>query len=332
MWVDHGFIAALYSHFLLMYCFFWLIILLLVVGCTAILTLHERKVIADIQSRRGPSKVGYFGILQPIADAFKLLLKEYVVPFRSDQSMYTSIALVSFIVAAFFWNLPALSYYNVSIFNEITALYSFFFSIIHVFTILFAGWASNSRYSFLGAVRASAQLLAYDIALILVYTQIFFFGKEYSFENFVESQYEIYSVLALFVPIQALSYFISMLCETSRHPFDLPEAESELVSGYNVEYSGIRFALFFLAEYSTVIYAASLVSTIFFAGTVIASGAIVELIIWSLKCYIFLWLTIHLRALLPSYRYDQLMEICWKIVIPIQCAIMSWTIFLIYFF
>lgn len=332
VWMEHGFVAALYTHFIIMLAFWWLLILLLVIASTAVLTLHERKVIADIQTRRGPAKVGYFGILQPIADAFKLLLKEYIVPFRSEGKMYISIAVVSFIMAALFWNLPAISLYNVALLTETTILYSFLFSIIHVFTILFAGWSSNSRYSFLGAIRASAQLIAYDIVIILIYVHLFFFGKELSYEAFVELQHHIKIMTFFFMPLQTILFFIGLVCETSRHPFDFPEAESELVSGYNVEYSGIRFALFFLGEYATVIYSALLVTIMFFTGSMIADGRIVELIEWVLKAYIFIWFVIHARALLPRYRYDQLMETCWKVMIPLQCLSLGWTILIVYYF
>ena len=241
-----------------------LVVLLLAIFATALLTLKERSVLATVQIRKGPNKVA-FGFLQPIADAFKLIFKEFVVPSKAYKSIYINIASFGFVCASSLIIFIPFSYSLIFSNNEFSFLFIFFFNLLHVYAILLSGWSSKSKYSFLGAVRSSSQLISYDIALALIIIHIFSYVKSLSIVNVIEYQ-AINSILFVVMPIQALFFLIIGAAETSRHPFDLPEAEPELVSGYNVEYAAIRFALFFLSEYLSVILFSTLVVIIFFGG------------------------------------------------------------------
>jgi len=291
-----------------------LVVILLAIFATALLTLNERSLLASAQIRKGPNKVA-FGFLQPIADAFKLILKEFVLPSRIHKRIYANVASFGFVFSSSLIVFVPFSYSLIFSNNDFSFLFIFFFNLLHVYAMLLSGWSSKSKYSFLGAVRSSSQLISYDIALALIMIHVFSYVKSLSLFAIIEYQ-ALNLHLFYIMPIQALFFLIIGAAETSRHPFDLPEAEPELVSGYNVEYSAIRFALFFLSEYLSVILFSSLVVTIFFGGW--SNYFIFQNFEYIFKISAIIFLVIKLRAVLPRYRVDQLMRVCWKFIIPFE--------------
>lgn len=317
-WIDNGFKAAFFSAFGWVFVITWVAIYLVLVTCTALMTLQERRFLSALQSRRGPSKAAIFGIFQPFADAVKLILKEHVIPRISVQGVWALVAVFSFFVSTIIWNFALLSYYTVIYSTELSIFFFILISLFHIYTILFAGWASKSRYAWLGALRTAAQLIAYDIVIALVYLNLYIFVKDFGLHGFVEINAQITSMY-IFLPVQVIIFFVASLAETNRHPFDLPEAEAELVAGYNVEYGSMRFAMFFLAEYGSLLFLAITLNTIFFDNFCNGVG-IDGLIMWCCKIGIIIYLLVLVRGLVPRYRYDQLMEVGWKFLIPIQCG------------
>jgi NADH-quinone oxidoreductase subunit H len=315
----------------LFFFFFILLVLIAVLISTAYYTLLERKVLSSIQSRVGPSKVGYAGLLQPLADGLKLFLKEIIFPTKSFKKVFVFSSIFSFFVALNLWVLFNFSYsFGFSDINLIFLLI-FLLSMFHVYSIIFAGWASNSKYSFLGALRSSAQLIAYDIAMVLTILNLFIFTESLTLDGFLIFQAK-FGWLVFWFPLNFIVFFICVLAETNRHPFDLPEAEAELVAGYNVEYSAISFALFFLAEYSSMIFMSVLTVHIFFGGWItFNSNLAINIILYFFKIAVILYLFIFVRALIPRYRYDQLMRIGWKILIPFQIVLFLFYITINYF-
>lgn len=314
LYMSSGLKAALYSHFLVMYFFFYTIIFFLLVLTTAVLTQHERRIIADIQMRRGPAKVGPLGVLQPIADAFKLLLKEFITPRHVQEYFFWYVSSLSFVFAAFFWVVvPFGTDAGIST-GDLSLFILFLSSILHIYTILIGGWASSSKYAFLGSIRTGAQLISYDVVVLMVYICLFMFAKEFSLMAFADFQ-SFMGCFLKFLPAHGVLFAVGGLAEMNRHPFDLPEAEAELVSGYNVEYSSIRFAMFFLSEYSSMIYYAFLINTTFFNPFVYTS-----ILFFILRISLVTIVIILCRAALPRYRYDQLMSICWKFFVPLEFA------------
>lgn len=305
-----------------------LIIVLPLMGAVAYLTLVERKVIGYMQVRIGPNRVGWFGIGQPIADALKLLFKEIIVPTQSNRYL--------FIIAPIAMIAPALSAWAVIPFSSewvlanVNAglLYVLAMTSLGVYGVLIAGWASNSKYAFLGAIRSAAQIISYEIAMGFALVGVLIAAGSANLQNIIEAQSG--SILHWYwLPLLPLFvvYWISGVAETNRHPFDLAEGESEIVAGFHVEYSGITFALFFLAEYANMILISALASILFLGGWLSPFQGIPGLesffawvpgIIWLFaKMTFFLFLYIWLRATFPRYRYDQLMRLGWKVLIPV---------------
>lgn len=296
---------------------------LFIILTVAILTLLERRVLANFQRRLGPDKVGYFGLLQPIADALKLLFKEMIIPGISNIYIFLMAPLLTFLLSLINWSV--VPFYNGHVLiTDINLGFLFIFAVssLGVYGIIMAGWSSNSKYAFLGAMRTAAQVISYEISIgILLMVMILHCGS-FNLTEIVESQYYVWNIFVCF-PIFLL-FFVSALAETNRVPFDLPEAESELVSGYNVEYSAFTFALFFLAEYANIILMCFLI-TIFFLGgwlPIFPSIKIFYILpadIWlMLKVLFMLYLFIWVRGTLPRYRYDQLMMLGWKVFLPIS--------------
>ena len=292
----------------------------------AYLTYAERKVIGAMQQRRGPNVVGPFGLLQPIADAIKLFLKETIIPTKSNRGVFVAAPCITFILAIVAWAVIPFGEQMVLANINVGILYLFAISSLGVYGILMAGWASNSRYAFLGAMRSAAQMVSYEVSMGLVIVSVLLCVGSLNLSDIVMAQKGDLGALNWFVfPLlpMAVIFFISTLAETNRHPFDLPEAEAELVSGYNVEYSAMTFALFFLGEYANMILMSGMTTLLFLGGWLplidIYPFNIIPGPIWlagkiAFCLFIFLWV----RATFPRYRYDQLMRLGWKVFLPIS--------------
>ena len=298
-------------------------IILPVLVSVAYLTYAERKVIAAMHLRKGPNMVGPFGLLQPLADGLKLFLKETVIPSGANRGVFVAAPCVTFILALVAWAVIPFDEGVVLADINVGILYLFAISSLGVYGILMAGWASNSRYAFLGAMRSAAQMVSYEISMGFIIVTVLLCVGSLNLSDIVMAQKTIWFVVPLF-PI-AVIFFISTLAETNRHPFDLPEAEAELVAGYNVEYSAMTFALFFLGEYANMILMAGMTSVLFLGGWLpLVDTAPFNWIpgpVWfaskiAFCLFIFLWV----RATFPRYRYDQLMRLGWKVFLPISLA------------
>jgi NADH-quinone oxidoreductase subunit H len=288
-------------------------VLAFVVVNALMLTWAERKIAGHMQRRIGPKEVGPFGLIQPIADALKLLGKEILTPAKADKPLYylapTLIfvpVLVSFVVIPFDASLQVTDI-NVGI------LVILAFSSISILSILMAGWGSENKYSLIGAIRSVAQNIAYEIPLLLALLPVIMLANSLSLKDIVEKQQGLWFVVIQ--PLAFIIYFIAAVAETNRTPFDLPEAESELVAGYHTEYSGMRFALFFLAEYTNIFIVCAIATTFFLGGY---QGPVLPGIVWFLlKSYLLVFVIIWLRWTYPRVRFDQLLNFAWKGLIPL---------------
>ena len=288
-------------------------VLVFVVLNALILTWAERKVAGHMQRRIGPKEVGPYGLIQPIADALKLLGKEILTPRAVDRPLYFLApiiifvpVLVSFIVIPFDASLLVKDI-NVGI------LLILAFSSLSVLSILMAGWGSNNKYALIGAIRSIAQNIAYEIPLLLALLPVIMMVNSFSLKSIVEAQKGLWFVF--YQPLAFCIYFIAGVAETNRTPFDLPEAESELVAGYHTEYSGMRFALFFLAEYTNIFIVSAIAVTFFLGGY---QGPFLPGIIWFLlKSYLLVFVIMWLRWTYPRVRFDQLLNVSWKALIPL---------------
>jgi NADH-quinone oxidoreductase subunit H len=291
--------------------------LIFIILCIAFFTLLERKVMSSIQRRRGPNVVGIFGLLQPFADALKLIGKEILYTSNSNVFIFFLSPVFSFFITLFLWLLiPFHPGYQI-VELPFSILFLLAISSLGVHGIIFSGWSSNSKYSFLGAIRSASQMISYEICLSTVYIGLILMSGSFTLSGIVHSQELIWYFLPLF-PYWVL-FIITSLAETNRSPFDLPEAEAELVAGYNVEYSSIAFALFFLAEYGNIILMSAL-STIFFFGGWYFLDVNPDMyhVIFSIKTTLNMFIFLIVRAAVPRYRYDQLMAIGWKTLIPLS--------------
>lgn len=323
--------------------FSWMIVaqllkIVLLLVAVAYFTIAERKVMASIQRRKGPNVVGIWGLLQPIADGAKLVFKELLVPTRADSYIFLIAPIMILILSIVNWsilptglttvmtNLPNLTEVVINNQNVTTVadisygiLFILAISGFNVYGIIIAGWASNSKYAFLGSLRSAAQMISYEVSLGLLLLPVILLAGSLNFTDIVAAQG---NVGWFFLPLFpcAVMFFISMLAETNRAPFDLPEAEAELVAGYNVEYSSIIFAMFFLGEYTNMLFMSAVIVLLFFGGWL----PLVEILnfapgLWlSAKILIFCFLYILVRAGLPRFRYDQLMDLGWKIFLPLS--------------
>ena len=298
-------------------------IVLPVLLAVAYLTYAERKVIGAMQLRRGPNVVGPFGLLQPIADGLKLFLKETIIPTGANRGIFIIAPMITFVLSLVAWAVIPFGDGMVLANINVGILFLFAISSLGVYGILMAGWASNSMYSFLGAVRSAAQMVSYEVSMGFVIITVLMFVGSLNLSDIVMAQQTVWFIVPLFP--MAVIFFISILAETNRHPFDLPEAEAELVAGYNVEYSAMTFALFFLGEYSFMILMSAMMTILFLGGWLAPFG--IEPFTWipgpiwffakiSFVLFCFLWV----RATFPRYRYDQLMRLGWKVFLPVSLA------------
>jgi NADH-quinone oxidoreductase subunit H len=285
-------------------------------GMMAYTTYYERKVIAAAQLRKGPNVVGLFGLLQPVADGLKLLTKETIVPSGANRLLFVLAPMVTFILALVAWAvIPWGDGLVVSNIN-VGVLYLFAISSLGVYGIIIAGWASNSKYAFLGALRSAAQMVSYEVSIGFVIVTVLLMAGSLNLSKIVEQQQHLWFVIPL-LPM-AVIFFISGLAETNRSPFDLPEGESELVGGYFVEYSAMTFALFFLGEYMNMLLVCAMTSVLFLGGWLGPFGLLPALgPLWMfLKIFCVMFVFLWVRATFPRYRYDQLMRLGWKIFLP----------------
>lgn len=333
------------------------IVVLILSGAIAYLTLLERKVIAHIQVRLGPMRVGWHGILQPIADGLKFILKEDIVPSRADALIFTLAPMVTLVPAFVVFSVipfgppgtfeallrPLLGWFldeaqvEAVVQNSlasggfitdvnIAVLFVLSVSSVGILGIILGGWASNSKYPLLGALRSSAQMVSYEVALGFSIIGVLLVARSLSLVEIVEKQQQAGLWYVFVQPVAFLLFFICGMAETNRLPFDLPEAETELVGGFHTEYSGFRFALFFMAEYANMITVSAVAVTLFWGGWLrpfpnlqgLAFLDLIPPVVWFLiKVFIFLYIFIWVRGTLPRFRFDQLMQYGWKVFLPL---------------
>jgi len=296
-------------------------IILPLLVATAYLTLMERKVIGAMQLRKGPNVVGPFGLLQPLADGLKLFVKETVIPSGANKVVFVLAPMVTFSLALVAWAVIPFDSGVVLADINVGILYLFAISSLGVYGVIMAGWASNSKYAFLGALRSAAQMISYEISIGFVLVTVLLCVGSLNLTKVVMAQQSVWFAVPL-LPMFVV-FFISALAETNRAPFDLPEAEAELVSGYNVEYSSMTFALFFLGEYANMILMSTLTVILFLGGWLppfnIAPFTWLPGPIWfALKIIFVLFVFLWVRATFPRYRYDQLMRLGWKVFLPLS--------------
>jgi NADH-quinone oxidoreductase subunit H len=299
-----------------------LFVVLFVLIAVAYFTLAERKILSTIQRRKGPNVVGVFGILQPLSDGLKLFVKETVLPSNCDVILFIFAPILTFFLSLISWAVipfgPGMYVSDI----PIGILYLLAVSALGVYGIIIAGWSSNSKYAFLGALRSSAQMISYELTIGFTILSIIVCVGSLNLIDIVLTQKNVWFCIPMF-PL-FLVFFTSSLAETNRHPFDLPEAEAELVSGYNVEYSAMGFALFFLGEYSNMLLMSCLNAILFLGGWLppFSFMSFLPASLWmGLKITFFVILFVVARAILPRYRYDQLMRLGWKVFLPFT---LSW--------
>lgn len=302
----------------------WLVFLavLIIVGillATAYLTWFERKILGAIQIRKGPNVVGPFGLLQPLADGLKVLAKETILPARANVFLFLAAPIFTFFIALSAWAVIPFDAGMVLANVNVGVLYLLALSSLGVYSIVIAGWASNSKYPFLGALRSAAQMVSYEVSIGLVIVTVLLRTGSLNLSRIVEAQTHGWFVFSSLFPM-ALLFFASALAETNRNPYDLPEGESEIVGGFNTEYSAMIFAMFFLGEYTNMILMSAMTSVLFLGGWLppFAALSFVPGFVWFLlKVCFCLFVFIWVRGTLPRYRYDQLMRVGWKWFLPL---------------
>ena len=297
----------------------YLVIIVPVLLSVAIFTVFERKVIGYTQYRQGPIRVGFLGILQPIADGLKLLIKEPITPINSNFLMFTAAPIITLLLSLINWALVPFNYGAVLSDLNLGILFILGISSLGVYGVIIAGWSSNSKYAFLGALRSAAQMISYEVSIGIILITVLLPVGSLNLTDIVLAQKDVWFIIPFF-PIFVL-FFISSVAETNRHPFDLPEAEAELVSGYNVEYSSVGFAFFFIGEYANIIFMSALNSILFLGGWLPPFeflGFLPGALLFAMKILFFIFLFIFIRAILPRYRYDQLMSLGWKVFLPLS--------------
>lgn len=293
--------------------------------CVAYLVLLERKVLAHMQVRLGPMRVGFHGLLQPIADGLKLFFKEDIIPTQANKLVYIFApiismipALITFAIIPFGDKISVFGFTTDLVITDVNVgiLYIFAVASMGVYGIVLAGWSSNNKYSLLGGLRSSAQMISYELSLGLALVGVLMISQTLSLKGIVDAQSNIWFIV--YQPVGFIIYAIAAIAETNRTPFDLPEAESELVAGYHVEYSSMKFGMFFLAEYANIITVSAIAVTCFLGGW---HGPFLPPVVWFLiKLFLCIFFFIWLRATYPRFRYDQLMKFGWKFLLPLALA------------
>lgn len=305
---------------------------LLVIGFVMVsllfLVYGDRKIWAAVQMRRGPNVVGAFGLLQTVADALKYVVKEIVVPAGADRTVFMLAPMISFVLALIAWAVIPFNDTWVLADLNVAILYVFAISSLEVYGVIMGGWASNSKYPFLGSLRSAAQMISYEVSIGLIIIGVIISTGSLNFGDIVDAQDTNYGFFGWYwlphLPMVAL-FFISALAETNRPPFDLPEAESELVAGYQVEYSSTPFLLFMAGEYIAIFLMCALMTLLFFGGWLSPIPFIPDSPLWMVaKMAFFFFLFAMVKAITPRYRYDQLMRIGWKVFLPFSLA---WVVF-----
>ena len=295
----------------------------------AFFTVAERKIMGIIQRRKGPNVIGYMGMLQALADGLKLFVKETTLPSNSNIVIFLLAPVLCFVLSLIGWAVIPFTYGAVVADINLGIIYLFAVSSLNVYSILLAGWSSNSKYAYLGALRSTAQMISYELSLGFVILNVVVCTGSFNLTDIVLMQQKIWFIIPLFPMF--LVFCIVMLAETNRHPFDLPEAEAELVSGYNVEYSAMTFALFFLGEYANMLLMSSLCAILFLGGwlpiiNIFPLNLFTGVFWFSLKVVIGVIYFIVTRATLPRYRYDQLMQLGWKCFLPLSIGYFLFTV------
>ncbi len=305
---------------------------LLVIGFVMVsllfLVYGDRKIWAAVQMRRGPNVVGAFGLLQTVADALKYVVKEIVIPAGADRTVFIMAPMVSFVLALIAWAVIPFNDTWVLADINVAILYVFAISSLEVYGVIMGGWASNSKYPFLGSLRSAAQMISYEVSIGLIIIGVIISTGSLNFGDIVDAQDTNWGFFGWYwlphLPMVAL-FFISALAETNRPPFDLPEAESELVAGYQVEYSSTPFLLFMAGEYIAIFLMCALMTLLFFGGWLSPIPFIPDSPLWMVaKMAFFFFLFAMVKAITPRYRYDQLMRIGWKVFLPFS---LGWVVF-----
>ncbi len=292
----------------------------------------DRKIWAAVQMRRGPNVVGIFGLLQTVADALKYVVKEIVIPAGADKTVFMLAPLIAFVLAMISWAVIPFSDTWVLADLNVAILYIFAIGSLEVYGVIMGGWASNSKYPFLGSLRSAAQMISYEVSIGLIIIGVVLSTGSLNFGDIVRAQDGDYGFFSWYwlphLPMVFL-FFISALAETNRPPFDLPEAESELVAGYQVEYSSTPFLLFMAGEYIAIFLMCALISLLFFGGWLSPIPILPDGPLWMVaKMSFFFFMFAMVKAIVPRYRYDQLMRLGWKVFLPFSLA---WVVIVAFF-
>ena len=292
----------------------------------AFLTVSERNVMASIQRRRGPNIVGAYGLLQAVADGAKLIFKDIIIPIRANPVLFMAAPSLALLISLVIWIFIPFSGTNYLTNFDLSLLFIYAVSSIGVYGIIWAGWSSNSKYAFLGSLRSSAQLISYEVSMNLLLLPVAACSNSFNLLEIVATQEKTIWYFIPLLPVFVV-FFISVLAETNRAPFDLPEAEAEIVAGYNIEYSAMTFALFFLAEYNNILWLSFVLSICFLGGWLFPFGLLPSSVLWLVfkACFI-CFIIIKVRANYPRYRYDQLMRLGWKVFLPTSLGYLILTI------
>nr|ARH54844.1 NADH dehydrogenase subunit 1 [Tropiphorus elevatus] len=289
-----------------------LILILCILVGVAFLTLMERKVLGYIQLRKGPNKVGFLGLLQPFSDAIKLFTKEQTYPYMSNFNLYYFSPVVNLFLSLFMW--MSMPFFTVNFNFNLSLLFFLSISSLMVYTIMLAGWSSNSSYAMLGSLRSVAQTISYEVSLVLILLSFLFLIASFNIIDLEKYQENIWFIFVLF-PLSVM-WLVSSLAETNRTPFDFAEGESELVSGFNVEYSSGSFAMIFLSEYANILFMSMLCSMLFLGGNICSWLFYLKFVFMS-----FFW--IWIRGTFPRFRYDKLMYLAWKSYLPVSLNLLA---------